>query len=243
MKTIIYTHKDFKLPPLKDTEPVVLVLGENKLKSTYGLSTIYEKSFNNRLIPQTAYSELSGLYSIAFNFDYEDDEIINLAHYRRYLSVNKNFICTDTFEIDLINYDFIVPKRIKLYFKNPKNFIEKIFNRTSVEDHYIYNHVKEDWSSLIDVLEDMHPECQVEINQFRKLKFLIPFNIFCCKYIQLKKYSIWLFKIFQKLELTTKPTSHTYQGRLYGFMGERLFTLYLIIHKMKFKEVEAIFIE
>lgn len=243
MKTIVYTHKDFKLPILKNTQPIVLVLGENKLKSNKGLLTVYEKSFNNRLIPQSAYSELSGLYSIAFNFDYENEEIINLAHYRRYLSVNKNFICTDSFEIYLGHYDFIVPRRIKLYLKNPKNLIQKIFNKTSIEDHYIYNHVKEDWSNLIDILKDMHPECQVEINKFRKLKFLIPFNIFCCKYLQLKEYSIWLFKIFQKLELTTKPTNHYYQGRLYGFMGERLFTLYLIIHKMKFKEVETLFIQ
>lgn len=241
MKTIIYTHKDFKLPNLNLGEKIILGLGNCTLSSRYTNSEIiYESVFQNRLEPQKAYCELSGLYSVINNIKINDEEIINFAHYRRYLSSKKNHICFDSFENDLQNYKFIVPKKINLLFREPKNLIERGLLTASIEDHYIYNHIKEDWYCLINVLRDKLPQFHKEIEEFRWKKQLIPYNIFCGKFSEIKKYGEWLFSILNELDRRIEITNHPYQSRIYGFMGERLFTFYLSVYNLKHKEVTTI---
>lgn len=241
MKTIIYTHKDFFLPDLNKGKVIILCLGDRNLGGSYPeAEIIYESSFKNRLEPQYAYCELSGLYSVIYNMKIKDDEIINFAHYRRFLSNKEESISFDSFENDLQKVDFIVPKKINLRLKEPKNLIQRYSLRISIEDHYIYNHIKEDWSCLISVLRDMYPKFHKEIEDFRRMKQLIPFNIFCGKLKEILNYGEWLFSILDELNKKINITTHPYQGRIFGFMGERLFTLYLIIYKIKIKEVPTI---
>ena len=53
------------------------------------------------------------------------------------------------------------------------------------------------------------------------------FNMFVGSKNFLNDYCEWLFPILTELENTVKLSEYPYQKRLFGFMAERLFNLYI----------------
>jgi hypothetical protein len=243
MKTIVFAHKDFNLPKVFGSEIIILCLGDSKLTGKYqGVSVVNEDSVRDRVYPQFAYSELSGLYFVINHMNISDSEIVNFAHYRRFLTTTPNGISTCSFSKILSSYDLIVPRKLSLFLKDSTSLFSKLKNSSSIEDHYIYNHIKEDWFILITLLKRKYKERHLEIDEFRHQRYLIPFNMMCGKFDLIKNYGNWLFDILEELKKEVVLTGHPYQGRFFGFMGERLFTLYVSLYKLKFKEVDTILI-
>ena len=75
----------------------------------------------------------------------------------------------------------------------------------------------------------------------RKLHIL---NMFAMKKSLFDEYCTWLFDILFELEKRTSMTGYdTYESRLYGFMSERLFNVWLERQNLKKVEVPVVFLE
>ena len=56
-------------------------------------------------------------------------------------------------------------------------------------------------------------------------------------------YCTWLFDILFEVEKKINFSDDAYQKRVFGFISERLFTLYIFHNKLKVKELPLLFIK
>lgn len=185
------------------------------------------------------YSELTALYWI---FKNKTDDIKGLVHYRRYffksIYINKLFYnCTllsdKKIQKYLSNYDIIVPKSLQM--------------SNTLKYHYQQNHYIKDLDLSKQILLELQPtykesyEFVIETNQkdfqFFYNMFIAPKNIF-------DDYCEWLFSILFEVEKRISLEDYdNYQKRVFGFLSERLFNVYVYHNKLKYKEVRVVNIE
>lgn len=222
MKIYVVTHKkmDFDLPV--DYVPFQV--------NTVNSEIFYE--FNDAVgskqisVKNPYYCELTAAYWIWQNVI--DENIIGLMHYRRFLTKNmfsvspKYYLNRHNIEKILQRYDFIATK----CFKFKQTVKEVMFD--GVREH--------DFELLRQVILDQYPDY---IDVFDKVfdghkTYLC--NIFITKKEQWDAYYSWLFSIFDKLEPLVDMTDYTErEKRLYGFLSERLFTVYIVKNGLKVK--------
>ena len=223
MNTQIYvvTHKVVtnKLPKNYDYILVNANGKENPYK--YGDNTC-----DNISVKNPYYCELTACYWIWKN-DLEND-IVGLAHYRRFLTTNKfsssikKYVNNKQIEKDLKKYDFIATK---IY-----HTVE------TVKTHMELNVSHKDMKSLEDTIKEVCPDY---LETYRDVingheSYLL--NMFITKKDNWNKYYEWLFKIFDRLEDKVDMTGYTVQQqRLYGFLSERLFSVYVKKNNYKVK--------
>lgn len=199
------------------------------------------------------FCELTALYWIWKNSDQIESEFIGLSHYRRYFcrpeqikkkklffSVNRpnrrdvyikpltqeeldkvgSAQLKDEFLLHLNDNKIIIARESPVGGANHYNF--------TIKDSYIYNHIKEDWLLLEAAMDKIHPDyTDFAKSYFDSAKEMHCFNMFIGSKIFLKDYCEWLFPILTELENTVRLSEYPYQRRLFGFMAERLFNLYI----------------
>ncbi len=165
------------------------------------------------------YCELTAFFWMWKNCDSEN---LGLCHYRRFFSIEENEIHK------LLNQGkVIVPKRAML--------------GRSIEKQYKYNHSKEIWDSMIEVLKQKDHEMYLFSKKVFSRNLLYPFNMVIAKRDFMEEYSEWLFDILFKVEKRVIDTElDPYQLRYTGFLAERLFTLYLLYHQTDIYECDLI---
>jgi hypothetical protein len=256
MKILIVTHKDkvcfnntiFR-PIQVNSSLNKFIIDENYYSDNLG-DSISEKNSN--------YCELTALYWMWKNLN--NEKVLGLNHYRRYfnflnnpiiqlhqivnLKPNNKIIERHNIQKEKVNsrinkwlekYDLILP-----YKQNIK--IRKKF--ASVKDQYYYLHLKNDWDTLVSVIIEKFPEYEASIDKYlNKSNEIYIANIFVAKTDWLNKYCTWLFSILFELENRMIPSEDPYQKRVYGFMAERLLTLYVRHNNFKVKELQILYIE
>lgn len=168
------------------------------------------------------YCELTAAYWIWKN-DNEND-IVGLVHYRRFLTTNilsksiKYYINSPRIENDLKKYDFIAPKPYKTQIKVKEHLMENVSNK--------------DFNSLEYVISKYFPFYYDAFNHIMNGNSSYLLNVFITTKKRWNDYYEWLFSIFDKLEPLIDMTGYsTQQKRLYGFLSERLFSVYIYAHK------------
>lgn len=206
------------------------------------------------------YSELSGLYWVWKN---TNSDIVGSCHYRRYFTVydepylyrvkrlfyfplglwKKRFglIYTNNFnywktrilsEKDLLNllnnYDAIMPLRRIL--------------KNSIKNHYEKFHNPEDLVLLHKILSEFYPEYLLTFEEILNGNRLLANNMFILKWETFDELMNWLFFILFKFEDKIDMENYTgYQQRIFGFLSERLITLWIIHNKLNYKELPLIY--
>lgn len=182
------------------------------------------------------YCELTGLYWI-INHDTKSD-VIGLEHYRRVFINNLIYInkypMLSTKQINkLMNkYDLILPR--KVYFD------------LSIYEHYKKDHYSSDLDKVENILKEKYPNYLESYKKVINQNGIYLFNMFIGKRKIIEDYSNWLFDILFELEKKINLIDRdNYQKRVYGFLSERLFNVYLEKHKneIKIKEKRVEFIE
>lgn len=234
IKIIVATHKAYWMP--KDEIYIPLHVGK-KGKTSIGFqgddtgASISEKNAN--------YCELTGLY---WSWKNLKCDVIGLCHYRRYFSnpimkFDKENKRRAIFKLEDYNrilnkYDVIVPWRHNL----------KIM---TVKEHYCNEHREKDLLEARAILEEKYPEYLKSFDQVMNQKKFYLFNMFVMKKELFDCYASWLFHVLFELENRIDISSYdNYQKRVYGFLSERLFNVWLCKNaNLRVKQVPVVFLE
>lgn len=184
------------------------------------------------------YCELTGLYWAWKNLKCE---YIGLCHYRRYfgqkpkdssLKAKKQAIFKrEDYEKLLGKCDVILPKKRNYYIE-------------SVRSHYEHAHKKSDLDEVEKIIQEKYPEYSNAFKVVMGRTKLHILNMFVMKKDLFDEYCQWLFDIEFELEKRIDISNYdAYNARIYGFLSERLFNVWLEKQGLKVCEVAVINLE
>lgn len=202
------------------------------------LGYVGDNTGENISIKNPNYCELTGLYWAWKNLDCE---YIGLCHYRRYfahksksskLEDKKQAIFTrDDYEQLLQQYDVILPKKRNYYIETVRSQYEHAHNKRDLDE--IEKIIKMQYPSYIEAFE--------KVMNSRKLHI---YNMFVMNKALFDEYCTWLFDILFTLEKRIDITNYDkYNARVFGFLSERLFNIWLEKKQLKIKTVNVVFLE
>jgi len=192
------------------------------------------------------YCELTALYWIWKNYPLPD--YIGLSHYRRFFNFYSkkdrrhlkkeeplkklNMLCDEkhisNIKKALSKKDIILPRLTYPKYNKKKQ---------TIEENFLMGHIPEDWNIMLEVLEEKYPHYY----EFSKKYFLQEgmhyFNMFISKKDFFTEYMEWIFDILFEVEKRIEISLYPYQQRIFGFLSERLFNLYIYFNKLKIEEV------
>lgn len=233
IKILVATHKKYWMP--EDDVYVPIHVGREGKEP---LGYLEDNTGDNISAKNANYCELTGLYWAWKNLNCE---YIGLCHYRRYFAGRaKSSDLADKkaaifhrqdYEALLQKYDVILPKKRNYYIE-------------TVRSQYEHAHNKRDLDETEKIIQELYPEyssCFTKVMNRTKLHIL---NMFVMKKELFEEYCKWLFTILFELEKRIDISSYNqYEARVFGFLSERLFNVWLERKKLKVIEVPVVFLE
>lgn len=207
----IATHKSFDFPYPSCYIP--LHVGATGKKD---LGYQKDNTKDNISSKNSSFCELTGMYWIWKN---SISDIVGLVHYRRYFFYKQNgmyiLLTEEKIKDIMLNYDVIVPKKVKIITHNVKNQYKAL--------HHI-----EDFEICADIIKELYPDYVDSFNEVSKRKWLYPYNMCILSKENYDKYCKWLFDILFELEKRVSIDEYdNYNKRIFGFLSERLFNVWL----------------
>ena len=141
------------------------------------------------------------------------------------------FVKSSLYENLLTKYDVILPKKRNYYIETVRN-------------QYEHAHFKKDLDETEKIIAEKYPGYSDAFTKVMNRRKLYILNMFVMKKSLLDEYCTWLFDILFELEKRTDMTGYDiYEARLFGFMSERLFNVWLERQNLKKCEVSVVFLE
>ena len=233
IKILVATHKKYWMP--KDSVYVPVQVGAALHPA---LGYVPDNTGDNISAQNPNYCELTALYWAWKNLDCE---YIGLCHYRRYfghkvyskdIEKKKGAIFhREDYEKLLQKYDIILPVKRNYYIE-------------TVRSQYEHAHYKKDLDEVEKIISEKYPGYSDAFTRVMNRRRLYILNMFVMKKSLFNEYCTWLFDILFELEKRTDSTGYdTYEARLFGFMSERLFNVWLERQNLKKCEVPVVFLE
>lgn len=229
IKILVATHKPYWMP--SDSVYMPLHVGREG-KTDIGF--IGDNTGDNISNKNAHFCELTGLYWAWKNLHCE---YIGLCHYRRYFSTGKGakkerIMSRFDYERLLSMYDVIVPAKRNYYIE-------------TVRSQYEHAHNKRDLDEVQQIVHEKYPMYDRAFETVMKRKRLHILNMFAMKKELFNQYCEWLFDILFTLEKRIDISDYTtYEARVFGFLSERLFNVWLEYHStLTVKEVPVVFLE
>lgn len=233
IKILIATHKKYWMP----SDEVYMPIHVGR-EGKDNLGYVGDNTGENISIKNPNYCELTGLYWAWKNLDCE---YIGLCHYRRYfahksksskLEDKKQAIFTrDDYERLLQQYDVILPKKRNYFIETVRSQYEHAHNKRDLDE--IEKIIKMQYPSYIEAFE--------KVMNSRKLHI---YNMFVMNKALFDEYCTWLFDILFTLEKRIDIINYDkYNARVFGFLSERLFNIWLEKKQLKIKTVNVVFLE
>lgn len=179
------------------------------------------------------FCELTGIYWLwkNMNIDY-----IGICHYRRYFYDDAGNILDETIIRNLLNqYDMLVPIPMRFKSKNKRYLPDELDILTQYQqEHYI-----QDLLNVEKYLKINTPEYCGSFWNILSKKMCYGYNMFVSSKKLFDSYCEWLFPILFDLERNRKMLwEDAYQKRVYGFLAERLFNVWIHYNQLKCKEMQ-----
>jgi len=232
MSLYVVTHKEIETRYFVDRK--IMFVGANGKTVPSGYYTDFNENLDNISNKNKNYCELTGLYYMVQN---DQSDIFSLEHYRR-IFVKKRFY--------LFKYPIYNKKNIEKLMKEfdiilpYKSKFEK-----SILEEYAESHYKEDFEKIREIIKKDHSNYLDAFDKVMSGHETYLLNMFIGKSEIIKDYSNWLFDILFKLESMIDISDRDdYQKRVFGFLSERLFTVYILNHpeiKVKHSRVQMIY--
>lgn len=210
----IATHKLFVPPSNSIYQPIVAGADYHYLpylKDNTGDNISYKNPF---------YSELTVLY---WMWKHNKSEFVGLTHFHRYFKKTFHYLSKEEIKNILETYDVIVPY--------PLNF------PCTVLEQYESVHYKKDLLLSCEKLEDKDFRYSNSIQHVLNGCSMYSCNMFVSSNSFLNDYAAFLFPFLFELEQEIPYLNYSiYNQRVFGFLAERIFNIYL--HKNQFKVFE-----
>lgn len=239
IKILVATHKKYWMP--NDVVYLPIHVGREGKED---IGYIGDNTGDNISTKNANYCELTGLYWAWQNLkcDY-----IGLCHYRRYFCkesfILKFFVYSfnrfkttiilnkKCYENLLSKYQIILPKRYKLH-------------NIDVYMQYKLNHNIDNLDKCLKIIDRIYPEYVESYKKVMKQDEMYLYNMFVMPKSVFDDYMRFLFAIFTELEKNIDISNYDpYQSRVYGFLSERLFNVWLEKNKFKIKEMPVLNLE
>jgi len=231
-KILVATHKKYSFP--NNTIYMPIQVGKVLSQDDFGYLT--DNTGENISQKNRSFSELTALYWVWKNSFFKESDHCGLVHYRRYFSGSETFgkfqiLGEKDIEELMADHDVIVPVKRKYYIE-------------TIRSHYEHAHYKKDLDTLEEVLKEYSPEYMDAFAKVMKKRSVSLYNMFVMRTEYFDGYCSWLFEILFEVEKRVDISTYdTYQGRIFGFLAERLFNVWLYRHQFKVKEVKVVNLE
>jgi len=231
-KILVATHKKYSFPD----NTIYMPIQVGKVLSQDDFGYLADNSGDNISQKNRSFSELTALYWAWKNGFFEESDYCGLVHYRRYFSGNETFgkfqiLWEKDIEELMLEYDVLVPVKRKYYIE-------------TIRSHYEHAHYKKDLDTLEEILKEYSPEYMDAFAKVMKQRSLFLYNMFVMKTAYFDDYCSWLFGILFEVEKKVDISHYdTYQGRIFGFLAERMFNVWLLHHGLKVKEIKVVNLE
>ena len=243
IKILVCCHKKCELPPNPDGIFLPIHVGAAISKDNMGMQRddqVNGEPCDNISDKNKNFCELTALYWAWKNIKkiYPNIKYIGLNHYRRYF----DFAVNDTFKDLKIRKE----SEISSYSLNTvrlNNFLQQgncILAKKNIYFYPIYidyciNHISDDYRLLKTIIQKTAPDYARSFYYiFNVNNKLSPFNMFITTYEEFEKYCDWLFSILFEVEKAKSLEGYSsVQARIYGYMAERLFNVYIYHNNIK----------
>lgn len=230
LKVLVATHKKYWMP--EDACYLPLHVGR---EGKNDLGYVGDNTGDNISNKNANYCELTGLYWAWKNLNCE---YIGLCHYRRYFAKKEKvrdkkerIMGAHDYESLLERYDVILPTKRNYYIE-------------TVRSQYEHAHVKSDLDTVKQVIDELYPDYSNAFEVVMNRRRLHILNMFVMKKSLFDEYCKWLFTILFEVEKRVDISSYSvYEARIFGFLSERLFNVWLEKQQLNCKEVPVVFLE
>ncbi len=252
-----FYYKETEIP-ISDKIYIPLMAGNNS--KTLNKNFIGDDSGESISEKNDYYSELTGLYWVWKN---TSQDIIGSCHYRRYFTSKKYPFLHRIKEIFLSETWFYKKRTGIIYTKNVIKARYRILNeqeilefmknydailpkkrifRYSIKEHYRKYHDLNDLQIVEDIIHKQCPEFLTAFHNTLNNNWLYVNNMFILHQPEFKKLMQWLFNILFEFESRINTSNYVdYQKRVFGFLSERLITVWFNYQKLNIKELPIIF--
>lgn len=230
LKILVATHKAYWMP--KDDVYLPLHVGR---EGKNDIGYIGDNTGDSISLKNANYCELTGLYWAWKNLECE---YIGLCHYRRYFAKKKakgakkdRIMTRMDYEAYLDKYDVLVPVKRNYYIE-------------TVRSQYEHAHNKRDLDEVQRIVHEKYPEYDDSFQAVMNRRRLHILNMFVMKKELFDSYCQWLFDILFTLEARIDISDYSpYEARVFGFLSERLFNVWLEHNQFTVKELPVVFLE
>lgn len=230
---LVITHKNYDFPHDKIYHP--LYVGKKCCKET--ACFLSDSTGENISEKNDSFCELTGLYWAWKNNFFQDAEYVGLVHYRRYFRgygeklKGKSILSQKEIVNICKEYNAILPKKRNY-------FIESVYS------HYKNAHHLRDLEMAKRIIESDYPAYIESFHKIMSGKTLHLYNMFIMEKTYFEEYCTWLFDILFKIEKVVDIRDYNnYQKRVFGFVAERLFNVWIIHHQLKIKYLPVVNLE
>lgn len=236
-KILVCCHK----PDQFINNEVYMPIHVGKANSKYDLGIQGDDTGDNISKENPHFCELTGLYWAWKNMQPVD--YIGLCHYRRYFNFHSSDTSFSDFSIvkskDFQNLDLSIPDMDKLFHKYDVVISKPKTYPYSLATDYCVCQVSEDFDTLCTVVNELYPDYKEDINKvlFENNK-LSHYNMVIFKWKDFDNYCKWLFDILFECEKRININNYSVvQGRIWGYMSERLLPVWIHHQKMRAKKI------
>lgn len=234
-KILVCCHK----PDQFKNNEVYMPIHVGKANSKYELGIQGDDTGDNISKENPHFCELTGLYWAWKNMlpvDY-----IGLCHYRRYFNFHTHgtmfsdstIIHSEKFD----DLDLSLPNIDGLFSQYDAVIAKPRIYPYSLSVDYCVGQVSDDLLTLYEVVEAKYPDYSVDMkNVFLKNNKLSHYNMFILRWEDFNNYCEWLFDILFEVRKKINIENYSvYQGRIWGFMSERLLQVWLLHNNKRVK--------
>lgn len=238
MNILIATHKMFTPPDNSIYIPIQVGTNAN-------LGFLSENQMDNIANKNPHFCELTILYFMWKNIH---SPIVGLVHYRRYFFMKNAAFKRKLSKIfaklkwqkpfrhlafaELLTRECVANKLAECDCILPE---PEQFKMSAREQYQKYHHIK-DLDTVRDIVAEKYPDYLSAFDAMQQRNYLHYGNMFIAKKTLIDAYCAWLFEILFEAEKRIDITQYNpYNQRVFGFLSERLFNVWVIHHQNDFR--------
>jgi hypothetical protein len=228
IKLLVATHKQYDFPQ----NDIYIPINVGNVLHPHNFGYLTDDDGINISVKNKSFSELTALYWAWKNEYFANSDICGLVHYRRYFLGSESFnkltiLGYEDIKTIFMKHDVIVAVKRNYYIE-------------TIRSHYGHAHYAKDLVILENIISQYTPEYLKVFNEVMDSKKLSLYNMFVMKTEYFDSYCIWLFNILFKVEQKIDISEYdNYQKRVFGFLAERLFNVWILHNGLNIKEVKV----